>query len=370
MSESESSFPTNFSELTKDFLNKVLENKFKSKIISFKKGKEIESGFTGEVVRIIPSFSEKNNNLPNSLIIKFQTSNPGINAFVTKIQGYVKEIKIYEILSNIPELNIAKIYYSQTNKEGSKYIMIMEDLNERGLTKANSDKPFNMKIFKLIIEYFSKLQSNFWGIDNQKNIEWIKNNNFGEYMKEFTINNFDNKKGYFIENNKSILNKDTIEMIKKIDIEDLFELIDPNSEKNSKNTTLLHGDPQCGNLFLNEKEDKMVMIDWQYINVGLGLKDIILFIGIMLDENNITKENIMELKNFYFNNLIQNGVKNYNREKFDEDWKNLTLVCLSNIISASVEENIGNDEKKRKKYEEHIFIAERRFITFIQNQKL
>ena len=189
---SDSSFPSSYSELTLEFLNKTLENIFKSKILSFKKGKEIESGFTGEVNRILLTFSEKSENLPKSLILKFQTTNPGINAFVTKIQGYEKEIKIYKLLSSIPDLNIAKVYYSEMNKEGSKYIMIMEDLNERGLMRPNSEKPFNMKILKLIAEYFSKLQSNFWGPEKQKDIEWIKNNNFGEYMEEFTLNNFDN----------------------------------------------------------------------------------------------------------------------------------------------------------------------------------
>jgi len=367
---SESSFPSCYSELTLDFLNKVLENVFNSKILSFKKGKEIESGFTGEVTRIIPTFSEKKENLPKSLILKFQTTNPGINAFVTKIQGYEKEIKIYKILSSIPELNIAKVYYSEINKEGSKYIMIMEDLNERGFMIANSEKPFNMKILKLIVEYFSILQAYFWGTEKQKDIEWIKNSNFGEYMKEFTVNNFDIKKNFFIANNKDKLTKETIEMIRSINIEELFDLISPSCARNKNNTTLLHGDPQCGNLFLSQNEDKMVMIDWQYINIGLGLKDVILFIGIMLDENNIKKEDIMELKELYYKSLVKNGVNNYSKETFDEDWKNLTKVCLCNIISASAEENIGDDEEKRKKYDEHIFKAEKRIIAFIQNQNL
>ena len=367
---SDLSFPTTYDELTIEFLNKALENQFKSKIISFNKGKELEPGFTGEIHRINLTFENKSDNLPKSSIIKFQTSNEGINSFMTKIQGYEKEIKIYKILSNISELNVAKIYFSQINKEGSKYIIIMEDLIERGLFKANNDNPFDMKIFKLIIEYFAKLHSKFWGPDNQKNIEWIKENNFGEYMKEFTIKNFDNKKNYFIDNNKNILNEKTINMIKSIKIEDLFELINPLNERNKNNTTLLHGDPQCNNLFINENKDSMVMIDWQYINIGLGLKDIIIFIGITLDENNIKPEDILEMKNLYYNLLIKNGVKDYNRERFDEDWKNLVLISLCNIISASAEENIRDDEEKKKKYSKYIFIAEKRFIAFIQNQKI
>ena len=367
---SELSFPTTYSEITIDFLNKVLENQFNSKIISFNKGKELEPGFTGEINRINIKFESKNDNLPKSLIIKFQTSNEGINAFMTKIKGYEKEIKIYKILSNISSLNMAKIYYSQINEEGSKYIIIMEDLNERGFFKANNEKPFDIKIFKLIIEYFANLHSKFWGLKNQKDIEWIKENNFGEYMKEFTIKNFDDKKYYFINNNKNKLKDDTINLIKRINIEDSFELINPFNERNKNNTTLLHGDPQCNNLFLNNNKDLMVMIDWQYINIGLGLKDIILFIGIMIDENNIKPEEIMEMKDLYYNLLIKNGVKDYNRERYDEDWKNLIIVSLCNIIAASAEENIGNDEEKIKKYNKHIFTAEKRFITFMQNQKI
>jgi UDP-2,3-diacylglucosamine pyrophosphatase LpxH len=366
----EASIPTNFSEITVDFLNKVLIDQLKSRIKSFSKGKEIEPGFTGEVIRILLSFEDNNECLPKSLIIKFQTSNPGINAFMTKIHGYENEIKIYQILSSITELNLPKIYYTSINEEGSKYIIIMEDLNEKGYIKVNNEKPFDMKIFKLIVEYFSKLQANFWGKKKLKSIEWIKNSNFGEYMKTFTTLNFDKKKKFFIENNKNLLNNDTTEIIKNIKIEQLFELINPYNKRNENNITLLHGDPQCNNLLINEKKESMVMIDWQYINIGLGLKDVILFIGIMLDENNIKTEDIIQLKNLYFDSLVKNGVKTYERERYDEDWKNLTILCLCNIISASAEENIGDDIEKKEKYNKHILTAEKRFITFIQKQKL
>ena len=205
----------------------------------------------------------------------------------------------------------------------------MEDLNERGLIKATNEKPFDLKISKLIIDYFSKFQSYFWGLEKHKNIEWINNYNFGEYMKEFTIKNFDNKKYYFIQNNKNQLTENTIDIIKNIKIEDLFELINPFNNRNKDNTTLLHG-----------------------------------------DENNIKKEDIKELKDYYFDKLIKNGINSYSRERFDEDWKNLCMICLCNIIAASAEENIGDDEEKKKKYSEHILKAEKRFISFIQNQKL
>ena len=51
-------------------------------------------------------------------------------------------------------------------------------------------------------------------------------------------------------------------MIKIIKIEELFELICPYNIRNKNNTTLLHGDPQCNNLFISKNNDLMTMIDW------------------------------------------------------------------------------------------------------------
>ena len=362
-------FPKKYSEITLEYLNKVLEPKLNSKLVSFKKGEEIEPGFTGEVTRIIPEFKEINENLPKSLIIKFQTDNQGIRTFMAKIKGYEKEIKIYEILNSINELNTAKIYHSELSQDGSHYLIIMEDLNERGLFRIDREKPFDIKTLKLIVQYFSILHSNFWGEENQTKINWIKNYNFGEYMKEFTIQNFDKKKSFFINNNKNKLSDSLVNIIQNLKISDLYEKINPESEKNKKRITLLHGDTQPGNLMINSERNKMAMIDWQYINIGLGLKDIILFIGITLDENNITGEDIQELKKLYLNCLKEKGI-NYDNDVFEEDWKNLCLISLCNIISASAEENIGNDEEKRKKYGDYLVISENRFITFLQKQNI
>ena len=363
------SFPTTYKELTVEWLNKILEKELKTKIISFNEGEKVDPGFTGEVFRIIPKYEKENNkNLPKSFIIKSQTSHSGINSFLTKIQGYSKEIQIYYLLSKIENLNVAKIYYSEINKECSKYIMIMQDLKQLGFKCHDSEIPFDIKTFKLIIDYFAKFQSFFWGQNNNKNLTFLKQNSFADYIKEVTIKRFDSKKENFCNNNKNILNQETINLIKSIKINELFELIDPDNIKNINNNTLLHGDPQAGNLLINEKKDDIYMIDWQYISVGLGLKDIILFIGISLDENKITKEEILELKKFYYDSLLKYGVKNYTKEKFDEDWNNLKLISLCNIIAASTDENIGDDEEKKKKYGKHIFLAERRFIHFVQNQ--
>ena len=89
----------------------------------------------------------------------------------------------------------------------------------------------------------------FFGDSKTKNTERIKHYNYGEYIKEFTINNLDNKKYFLIENNKnllkqkSILWENIIKKIKHIKVEELFELINPFNNRNKDNITFLHSDP-------------------------------------------------------------------------------------------------------------------------------
>ena len=46
--------------------------------------------------------------------------------------------------------------------------LVLNDLKERGLYNINRDKFLDLKILKLIVEYFALLQSHFWGPDNLK----------------------------------------------------------------------------------------------------------------------------------------------------------------------------------------------------------
>ena len=61
------------------------------KIFSFSDAGKIEPGFTEEAFHIVPKTEV---NLSKSLIIKFCTSHSGINSFLTKIYGYLKEIQL------------------------------------------------------------------------------------------------------------------------------------------------------------------------------------------------------------------------------------------------------------------------------------
>ena len=356
--------PNSFSEITIDYLNEILSKELSSKIISFTKGEKIEEGYTGEINRIIPIYEKEINTLPKSLIIKLATKNKGINKLLTETKGYEKEIKLYSIFSKYKNLNLPKIYFSNINQDKSKFILIMEDLKNRNLKQIKLEEGFDINFSYKIIDFYSKLQSLFWNIEKHSELKFIEEYNFSLYLKDLTISNFDKRKENFIKQNTNLLNEDTINLIRKIDIKKLYELTNP---INKKNLTLLHGDSQLSNLFYDN--ENIIMIDWQYSSIGIGLKDVIIILGISL-EGEYTKDDIEKLKKNYYDKLINFGVQNYSFNEFNIDWNNCLLLSFSNIISAFNEENIGDDIQKKNKYFNYLNVSSKRFINFIQNQNL
>ncbi|ORX88296.1 hypothetical protein BCR32DRAFT_288802 [Anaeromyces robustus] len=365
------SIPKNKDEITVDYLNTVLENtllKGNNKIISIKDGKEIPPQFKSEVYRILLTYENETTNLPTSIIIKLATKNPGINSLLQNIQGYYKESQFYKQLNEISTLNTAKVFYSSVNPEKNQFIIIMEDLNLRDFHVASQENEIDLNFAFNIIKYFALLQSKFWNYkENQifKSIEWLKEPNFALYLKDLTIQMFEERKSSFIERNKNKLMDKTIKTINTIDIQNLYK---ENFPSDLKNCTLVHGDPQPTNVFINNHNNEMMMVDWQYSSIGYGIKDVILLLGIWIKKD-ITSNEILKIKNFYYEELIRNGVKDFSKQEFETQWKNCLLLSLCNIASVSEKENIGEDEEKKRKYKDYLNVSETRFINFLQNQE-
>ncbi|ORX43817.1 hypothetical protein BCR36DRAFT_586513 [Piromyces finnis] len=362
--------PESKDEITVEYLNQILKDSIlnnNNKIISIKDGENIPPSFKSEVFRIIPTYKNDNYNLPKSLIIKLATKNSGINALLQNIQGYYKEVQFYKQLEKLPELKTPKVYYSSVADTKNKFIIVMEDLSLKNLTVANQDNEIDYEMAISIVKYFSLLQSKFWNYKENslfETIEWMKEPNFAIYLKDLTIQMFEERKFNFIERNQHRLNEKTIETIKGIDIKQIYER---NFPSDLKNCTLVHGDPQPTNVFIDNTNNEIIMVDWQYSSIGYGIKDIVLLLGIWLSSKT-TKDEILKIKNFYYEELVKYGVKDFSRDEFEQQWNNCLLLSLCNIASVSEKENIGDDIEKQKKYKAYLDSSESRFINFIQNQ--
>ena len=365
-------FPKSFEELTVDFLNTALHSTL-PEIASFTKSTDdIPQGFTGDVFRINVSYktpTQPNSPYPSTLILKFATTNPGINALLTDIKGYLREITLYPILNTHPQLHTPILYSSNISSTNSTFLMILEDLQHKQLHRGNHETPLDFSLATRIVDYFAYMNATFWNChlsEHFKQYLSIGNNDFPAYMQGLTRNMYTKRLDAFIERNKTQLSTQMVDTLRTLDIDKLYTLTTPNADySNIKNITLVHGDPQPSNLMYNE--ETLTMIDWAYSSIGKGCKDVILFLGIWIDSTTMSEAQIEELKQRYYTQLIANGVntETYTQDDFNEDWKNMLYISIANIISTSPEENIGDDEAKRKAYQHYLDYCEKRFIYFI-----
>jgi len=89
--------------------------------------------------------------------------------------------------------------------------------------------------------------------------------------------------------------------------------------------TLVHGDAKLANFCFSEDSHSVAAVDFQYVGVGCGMKDIAYFIGSCLYEEDCERFE-QELLNYYFTELKQavaNNNSGFEFSKLEKEWREM-----------------------------------------------
>ena len=88
-----------------------------------------EQGITGQLVRIILSYNPNDENAPQSIIVKFPTTDPeSRNTYFHLTRHYVNEVRFFENIAPKIRLRTPKCYYSALDLQAQEYVLLLEDL--------------------------------------------------------------------------------------------------------------------------------------------------------------------------------------------------------------------------------------------------
>jgi hypothetical protein len=95
-------------------------------------------------------------------------------------------------------------------------------------------------------------------------------------------------------------------------------------------STLVHGDFRLENLLFGEAgtPDELVVIDWQLISFGSGLRDMAYFVSQSL-RTETRREIEQELIELYYGALVEHGVSDYSRAQCEPDYRRGLLTAMS-----------------------------------------
>jgi len=301
----------NFSSKISEYIMNLDKDFEKVEIDNFK----LKGGFISDVIGL-QLF--KHGQTINA-VVKLENKN---ETFLSKMANelglYEREYYFYENLSKFVPIKLAKFYGLIKDNDFNNIGILMENLDKKGF-KLNLDlNQEKIDVSLKIIESLAQLHAKFWNKNPGLKFKELKKNNDPLFKPKWT--DFINSRWeQFKQKWCGILTENNLLSAQKI-VDDFQNI---QNKLSDKNLTLCHGDVKSPNIFygINGENYEPYFIDWQYICEGKGVQDLVFFMIESFEIPIINKyKNIF--KDYYYIKLIENGVKNYSIDEYNEDFFN------------------------------------------------
>jgi len=216
-----------------------------------------------------------------------------------KLKSYTYEDNFYKFFSSIcnKDNHSAVPKHLGTIKTESTSWLILEDLNRKGFNQTK--QTIGLREAKFFINWLANFHAKFFNIKSNK------------LWKVGTYWHLETRKEEF----KNIKN----EKLKNIAVEINNKL------NNSKYKTFVHGDAKLANFLFSDKLNSVAAVDFQYVGIGCGMKDLAYFTGGIFNEDQCRKYED-EILDYYFTILKKALNKKSHQINFpdlESEWRGL-----------------------------------------------
>ena len=183
---------------------------------------------------------------------------------VKKAMGMgIREARFYqELAAEVPALTMQS-FYSNWSGDGTRYLMVMEDIRARGGRPANGREDRTLEVAEQLMDTLGAMHGRYWNSPRfEKELAWLEpfsvRSTYGKALVGQALKNlgaqmpavFTEACGLYVFENEALA--------------DLFECGTP---------TLIHGDLHLGNLF-RDREGQVGFFDWALVAKMPGMWDV------------------------------------------------------------------------------------------------
>jgi hypothetical protein len=239
-----------------------------------------------------------------------------LNKMAHFLQLYDREYYFYESIAPHVPIHVPKCYGIVRDASMKRIGILLEDLrsNDTVLNLDLNKEPIATSLN--LIAHMAKMHSHFWNKKLDKHFELLRKHNHSVFQPAWSTF-ISERIDVFTEKWKFILGDKNIELSKEISSR--FNEIQ--NALSDGALTLCHGDIKSPNTFYKGISKTPYFIDWQYISNGKGVQDLVFF---MIES--FTPDKIALLfpifKQYYYVQLIENGIKDYSFEEYEKDFRN------------------------------------------------
>lgn len=312
--------PASPDEITADWLTSVLNaqglapNGVQSCDVELLGG---EQGMTGQLTRLRIRYQHDRPGLPATLITKFSAADPAARAVINALGHYEREVRFYEDLSSRTPVPTPHCYYSHLDSETGFTLLVLEDL--ANAHNGNSIAGCSVDEVARVLSPLAMLHATWWQAADLAHASWLRLRFL--LAPEAMV-------AAFSDAWPSFLQKLSIPITSQIT--EMGDWIGQNLQAaattlfDSGPRTLIHNDVQADNLFFDEADEEVILIDWQMATYANCVIDVAGWIRGQL-EPEIRRTTESQLLRLYHDALVANGVQDYTFEQCMVDYRLATV---------------------------------------------
>jgi thiamine kinase-like enzyme len=270
-------------------------------------------GYVGLTLRVHLT-CEPDGSGPQSLVAKLPTmlemtkeSDRALIAFV-----YSTEINFYRNLAASCPARIPKHYWSGSEPEDGRFCLLIEDMgNLRMVEQVGSCTPEDAR---LAVSTLAELHAKWWQSERLTEQEWLlSSDGSAELFQNLYVQGWE---PFWAAHGEAL--PASYEAVGRALAHRFADIVD---EGTRSAWTLVHGDYRLENfLFDDTHENPLIVLDWQVISWGSGLRDLGYFIAQNLTTE-LRRKHERELLGLYHEKLRQHGVNGYPFDRLIRDYR-------------------------------------------------
>jgi hypothetical protein len=330
--------PKEAKDFTADWLNSALANSGKLGSDQVTTCAAVDSdipGQTAEIILIDVTYKDINSNLPTKMVAKVTSRNPVVlEQVIANYDQYRRETSFYR---EFPDIGIAipECLYEKHNPETQECVILMGDL-------APAESPswaITTNQVKDALNHLPAFHAKWWNHPKLKRQDWmVQNDNHAFYAAAMgaahgaatAIDSLYEDAGTTIQIMEVMNNK-------------VGTLIDYIS---TQPLTFVHGDYHAKQMFFpTETGGEFAVIDWQFPFVAQGAWDFARMLGMCMSTED-RRKNEAELLLEYHRQLMSLGIKNYDMNHLQNDYRMGLIISQMIMVIAAADTDIELLEKE------------------------
>lgn len=289
--------PGKLEEIDAEFLTKALSRRFPDTRVASADISEVRQG-SATSLRLGVQYRQNPSGLPDSMYLKGNF----VGHQFTSAAAFAAEVLYYEHLADALSglVHQPDAYFAGTG-EGGQAIVILEDLELRGVRFGDCDEPLNVDAVADGVRQLAAMQGRFWRGDGLEKFEGVTDVSSVAQLMSFLVQpqHFDD----YIERERAAFLSGPLRDRRRIEsaLQAMFE-----SDK-ALPQALVHGDAHLGNTF-REPSGKLGFCDFQAMGRGPYIWDVTYFVtgALTPDDRHNAERDLLAL---YLDELRRNDVR-------------------------------------------------------------